>query len=58
MKKNIIELPEDFDSYSHLEKEKWFMRYVVKYMREGEIYGLRDDVSDDIKEAYQKFLGE
>lgn len=52
------ELPVDFDGYSHLEKEKFFLRYYMEYMREGETGELYPFASSEVKEAYAAFLKE
>ncbi|MBW9212085.1 MULTISPECIES: hypothetical protein [Terrabacteria group] len=51
-----MKLPENWQEYSHLEQAKWFLKYAVKYQREGEIRGLLEDIEPEVKEAYEKFL--
>lgn len=51
-------LPENWESMSHLEKDKYFHRYWIHYSREGEIYGLLDNAPDEIQDAFQKFTKE
>lgn len=54
----MSQLPENWDSMSHLDKDKYFHRYWIHYSREGESFGLLDTAPDDVRDAWDKFLTE
>lgn len=59
MKNEKLEgLPENWAEMSHLEKDKWFARHYLVYLREGEITGIAEYAPDDVKKAYKEFLNE
>lgn len=51
-------LPENWNELSHLEKDKFFTRYYKHFIRPGETVGLNEDVSEEVKKAYEEFLKE
>lgn len=55
---NKIELPEDWNEYSYQQKDLWFARNAIEYLREGEIGGIIEDTSDEVKQAYVEFMKE
>lgn len=52
----MIPLPDDWQSFTPLQKEIWFSRNYMKYTREGETGGLQDHASDEIIRAYAEFV--
>ncbi len=51
-------LPENWNELTHKEKDLFFSRFYFRYLRPGEEIGIWDDVSDDVKKAYEEFLKE
>jgi hypothetical protein len=51
-------LPENWNEMTHKEKDFFFSRFYVRYLRPGENVGIWDDASDEIKKAYEEFLKE
>lgn len=58
MKKKYVDIPDNWKDMSALDKEKWFARYYLRYLREGEAVGLNDDAPESVKKAYEEFLNE
>ncbi len=54
----MIELPENWEEMTDLEKDIWFHRNALEYIREGEVSGLYDFVSDEVRSAYETFQKE
>lgn len=52
------QLPDNWDALSHLEKDIFFTRYYVNFIRDGEYKGINDWAPDEVKEAYEAFLKE
>jgi hypothetical protein len=51
-------IPENWSDMSHQEKSVWLARHCTNYTREGEVEGIREDVPQDVMNAYQSFLEE
>ena len=52
------ELPDNWETMSHKEKEKFFAQNYYHYIREGEVDGLQPFAPENIKDAYNAFLKE
>lgn len=52
------ELPDNWETMSHQEKEKFFAQNYYHYIREGEVDGLQPFAPENIKDAYNAFLKE
>lgn len=53
-----VPLPENWSEYSLSEKDLFFHRFYLKYLREGETGGLYSWAPIEIQEAYMAFLKE
>lgn len=51
-------LPENWNQMTHKEKDLFFARYYLEYIRPGETIGLRQDSPQEVKDAYEAFLKE
>jgi hypothetical protein len=58
MQANYDHLPENWQDLSHQEKSIWLARHAINYTREGEISGVREEIPEDVMQAYQTFLHE
>ncbi|MBR2812087.1 MAG: hypothetical protein IKD69_11980 [Solobacterium sp.] len=52
----MIDLPENWNEMTRLEKESWFVMYALSQERSGELGGLQNFVTERVKEAYAEFL--
>jgi|LAHS01.1.fsa_nt_gb hypothetical protein len=51
-------IPENWQEMSKTEKSIWFARHCINYTREGEINEIREDVPEDVQQAYQAYINE
>ncbi|MGM9941240.1 MAG: hypothetical protein ACI32N_04530 [Bulleidia sp.] len=51
-------LPEQWDTMTHVEKERFFVRYYLKSVREGEYSGIHEWAPQEIKDAYEAWKKE
>lgn len=51
-----IPLPQNWQGMTDNEKDIWFHRHYIKYVREGETDGLFDWAPDEVKAAYEAFI--
>lgn len=58
MSKDYHQLPKDWDTLRKEEKSIWFARHCINYTREGEYDGIREEVSEEVKTAYELFCKE
>lgn len=51
-------LPEQWDTMSHEEKERFFVRNYLKFIREGEYSGIHEWAPQEIRDAYEAWKKE
>lgn len=52
------QLPENWEQLSHQEKDIFFTKYYINFVRDGEYDGINEWAPNEVKEAYEAFLKE
>lgn len=52
------QLPDNWNELSHQEKDIFFTKYYINFIRDGEYNGINAWAPDEIKAAYDAFLKE
>lgn len=53
-----VPLPNNWQELTNNEKDLFFHRFYLKYLREGETDGLYSWAPDEVKQAYNEFIEE